>query len=128
MDQRKSIMWYSIAGCVGILFGVFYAFFGLEGLPIYQIIVPEKAINHWNNGLYGSTFIGFSVLLLFIGRRTFQTGDKELMKALFYGITSWLVFEAFFSLYYGVFLNIIVDVVLEVVLCYPLVQGIREHK
>jgi hypothetical protein len=126
MDQRNYILWYSVAGCIGVIFGVFYAIFGLESLPIYQIIVPEQSVIPWNNGLYGSTFIGFSVLLFFVGRRAFQTNDKEQMKALFYGITAWLVIEALFSVYYGVFLNVLVDVVLEIFLCYPIVQGIRK--
>ena len=72
--------------------------------------------------------IGFSVLLFFIGRRSFQTQDKELAKALFFGITSWLVVEAFFSIFYGVYLNVLVDVVLEIVLCYPLLYGLKENK
>jgi hypothetical protein len=126
MDQRNYILWYSVAGCIGVIFGEFYAIFGLESLPIYQIIVPEQSVIPWNNGLYGSTFIGFSVLLFFVGRRAFQTNDKEQMKALFYGITAWLVIEALFSVYYGVFLNVLVDVVLEIFLCYPIVQGIRK--
>jgi len=50
------------------------------------------------------------------------------MKAVFYGITSWLVIEALFSVYYGVLLNVFVDVVLELFLCYPIIQVIRTPK
>ena len=78
--------WISIAGIVGVLFGIFYAFFGLGGFPAYNALIPKEVLTPWSNGLYGSTFIGFSVLLFFAGRHAFQNNDKGLMKALLYGI------------------------------------------
>ena len=128
MNTKNSIIWISLVGIIGVLFGVFYAFFGLKGLPVYQKLVPDTVYPPWSNGLYGSVFIGFSVLLFFVGRHAFRTKDKPLMKALLYGIASWLIVEAFFSLYYGVYFNIGVDIALMVFLGLPLLMGIRSKK
>lgn len=125
MNLKKYRTWISIAGVIGVLFGVFYAFFGLLGFPAYRILVSREAIAPWSNGLYGSTFIGFSVLLFFVGRHAFQKNDKVLMKILLYGIFSWLIVEAAFSLYYLVFFNVAVDVALMIFLGFPLVKGIK---
>lgn len=128
MSKQTSIAWMSGVGIIGVVFGIFYAFFGLESLPVYTRFVPSSVYKAWSNGLYGSTFIGFSVLLFFVGRYAFQMNDKTLMKALLYGIMSWLVVEALFSFYYGIYINVGVDVVLTIVLGYPLVKGIRSKK
>jgi hypothetical protein len=127
MNKRISIAWISLVGIVGVIFGFFYAFFGLESLPVYRVFVPETVYKAWSNGLYGSTFIGFSVLLYFVGRYAFQKNDKSLMKALLFGIISWLAVEAFFSILYGVYINVGVDIVLVVALCLPLVKGIQSR-
>lgn len=124
MNQHNSIKWFTAVGIIGILFGIFYAFFGLAGFPAYGRLIPKEVISSWSNGLYGSTFIGFSVLLFFIGRHAFQKRDKGLMKALLYGIYAWLIVEALFSLFYKVFFNVGVDVVLAIVLGFPLIRGI----
>lgn len=125
MKSQHLITWISIAGIIGVLFGIFYAFFGLNGFPAYQQLVPTAVYTAWSNGLYGAVFIGFSVLLFFVGRHGFKTRDKVLMKALLYGLAAWLVIEAFFSFLYGVYFNIGVDVLLMIVLGFPLVVGIR---
>jgi hypothetical protein len=125
MSPRVSILWMSAAGIIGGLFGVFYAFFGLEGFPAYHLMVPAAVFPAWSNGLYGAVFVGFSVLLFFVGRHAFQTGDKVLMRALLYGINSWLIIEALFSIYYGVYFNVAVDVALSAFLSFPLVRGLR---
>jgi hypothetical protein len=128
MNSKNLILWISIIGIIGVLFGIFYALFGLNGLPIYERIVPSNIYVPWSNGLYGAVFVGFSVLLFFVGRHAFQTKDKTLMKALLYGILSWLVVEASFSLYYGVYLNVTVDIVLMIFLSYPLIIGLRKKQ
>jgi len=125
MSNKNLITWISVVGLVGILFGVFYAFFGLSGLPVYQKFVPNMAYIPWSNGLYGSVFIGFSVLLFFAGRYAFQNKNKTLMRALLYGIFSWLIVEALFSLYYGVYINVGVDIALMLFLGLPLIFAIR---
>lgn len=125
MSEKSSVTWISTVGVIGILFGIFYAFFGLVGFPAYGALIPQNVITPWSNGLYGSTFIGFSVLLLFGGRHAFKKNDTELMKTLLYGIYAWLIVEAAFSVYYGVYFNVGVDILLAVVLGYPLIKGIQ---
>lgn len=125
MNKIFFVAWYSIAGVIGILFGIFYAFLGLEGLPVYNLLVPKNVYTLWSNGLYGSIFIGFSVLLFLVGRYAFQNNDKTVMKALLYGLSSWLIVEALFSLYYGIYFNIGVDIALMIFLGFPLWKGIK---
>ena len=125
MNKKISILWFSVVGVIAVLFGIFYGLFGLDGLPVYKKFVPIEAYIGWSHGLYGSTFIGFGVLLFFVGRHAFQKNDKSLMKALLYGINAWLIIEALFSLYYGVYFNIGVDIVLMAFLSMPLVKGIK---
>ncbi len=125
MNQKSSITWMTTVGIIGILFGIFYAFFGLAGFPAYKALIPQEALFPWSNGLYGSTFIGFSVLLLFVGRHAFKKNDRELMKILLYGIYAWLIVEASFSFYYSVYFNVGVDILLAVVLGYSLIKGIQ---
>jgi len=126
MKQKYFLAWITTAGFIGIIFGVFYSIFGLKGLPIYNRIVPAASYDGWGRGLYGAVFIGFSVLLLLLGRRAIQKRDKELGRILFYGVAAWLTYEALFSLIYGVYLNAWVDVVLVTFLSYPLLRGIRK--
>ena len=128
MNQKNSIIWFTAAGIIGILFGIFYAFFGLTGFPAYNMLIPKEVIFPWSNGLYGAVFIGFSVLLFFAGRHAFQKNDTGLMKAILYGIFAWLIVEALFSLYYKVFFNVGVDIVLMLFLGFPLIKGIRSSK
>lgn len=127
MKQKTSITWFSFAGIIGILFGIFYSFFGLEGFPAYNALISENIFNNWSDGLYGSVFIGFSMLLLFVGRQAFKNNDKPLMQALLYGVSSWLIVEALFSLYYGVYFNVVVDIALMAFLGFPLMWGIKSN-
>jgi hypothetical protein len=125
MNHKTSVTWISAVGIIGILLGIFYALFGLGGFPAYNALIPKEALIPWSNGLYGSTFIGFSVLLFFVGRHAFQKNDKKLMKALLYGIFAWLTVESAFSIYYSVYFNVGVDILLAIVLGYPLIRGIQ---
>lgn len=125
MNKSLAIKWMSAVGIIAVLFGVFYGLLGLKGLPVYQMLVPANVYTDWANGLYGSMFIGFGVLVFFAGRHAFRKNDKELMKALLYGISSWLIIEAIFSFSYGVYFNVFVDAVLIAVLNYPLIKGVR---
>lgn len=128
MKSQHLITWISIAGIIGVLFGVFYALFGLNGLPVYKKFVPLTVYTPWSNGLYGAVFIGFSILLFLVGRHALKTKDKFLMRALLYGIAAWMIVEASFSLYYGVYFNAGVDVFLTIFLGFPFVLGIRSKK
>lgn len=126
MKQKYLVVWVTATGIIGIIFGIFYATFGLQSLPVYQKFVPATFFDAWSKGLYGATFIGFSVLLLLIGRRAIQNKDRELTKILILGIGSWLVFEAVVSLIYKVYVNVAVDVAIMAFLSYPLLIGTRK--
>lgn len=128
MNQKISIIWFTVAGIIGIIFGIFYAFFGLVGFPAYRELIPKEVITSWSNGLYGSTFIGFSVLLFFVGRHAFQKNDKGLMRALLLGIYAWLIVEALFSIYYRAYFNVVVDIALAIFLGFPLIRGMTKDK
>lgn len=123
MNQKNSILWFSLAGTIGVLFGILYAFFGLAILP-----APRDVLAPWGNGVYGATLIGLSMAIFFVGRLAFQRSDPDLMKALLFSIFAWLIVEALFSLYYGVFFNAGVDIALMVFLGFPLIRGIRSLK
>ena len=125
MNRKVAIIWMSAVGLIAVAFGIFYGFFGLDALPVYQKLVPSSVYTQWSNGLYGSVFIGFGVLVFLVGRHAFRHNDKALMKALLYGINAWLIVEAFFSLLYGVYFNVGVDVALMAALNFPLVHGIK---
>lgn len=126
MRQKHYILWITIAGMIGITFGIFYSLFGLEGLPVYQKFVPTESFKGWSQGLYGATFIGFSVLMLLLGRRAIQKRDSALGMILLYGIGAWIAYEALMSLVYGVYINVLVDIVLIAFLSYPVLKGVRK--
>ena len=126
MKQKLFTIWITAAGLIGIAFGIFYTIFGLKGLPIYRRIVPAASYDGWSRGLYGAVFVGFSVLLLLLGRRVIKRKDKELGRILFYGIAAWLIYEAVISLIYGIYLNVVVDIILVAFLSYPLLKGFRK--
>lgn len=126
MKQKYFVLWITVAGLIGVTFGVFYALLGLEGLPVYQKFVPKMFFEQWSHGLYGATFIGFSVLLILIGRRAIQHKDRELARILILGIGAWLLFEAIISIVYEVYINVAVDVALAIFLSFPLIKGTRK--
>ena len=125
MNTKNAVTWMTAVGIIGILFGIFYAFNGLSGFPAYNALIPKEVITPWSNGLYGSIFMGFSVLLLFIGKYALKKNDPQLMKILLYGIFTWLTVEALFSVYYSVYFNVGVDLLLAIALGYPLFKGIQ---
>lgn len=125
MSRSIAIRWMTFAGVIGLAFGVFYSIFGLGGLPAYHKLVPATSLEPWSNGLYGAVFIGFCILLLFIGRYAFQINDKKLMRILLYGVGSWLAVEALYSLIYGIYFNVGIDIALMVLLGFPLLKGIK---
>ena len=119
MNQKDFVIWFSLLGIIGTLFGIVYAFFGLAILPVSRdVLLP------WGNGVYGATLIGFSVTIFFAGRHAFRKNDSNLIKALLFGIFSWLIVEALFSLYYGVYFNFGVDVTLMIFFGFPLIKMI----
>jgi hypothetical protein len=121
MSTKMLTLWFSIVSVIGVLWGIVFAFYGLGVLPLFntEVLIP------WGNGVYGSTLIGLSTTFFFVGRHAFRKSDTDLMKTLLYGIFTWLVIEALFSLYYRVFLNVGVDIGVAILLSFPLIRGIR---
>src|SRR5258705_10592395 len=122
MNKNRLMLMFSIVSIIGAFWGVVFAFFGLGVLPVAspEVLVP------WGNGVYGATLIGLSATFFFVGRHAFRKNDAELMRALLYGIFTWLIIEGAFSLYYGVYFNVGVDIGILVLLSFPLIRGIRE--
>jgi hypothetical protein len=123
MNQKIAFRVISAAGIIGTLFGIVYSFWGLGVLPVErEVLVP------WGNGVYGSTFIGLSVIIFLVGRHAIQTKDEKLKQALFYGLIVWLVVEFLFSIYYAVFFNAAVDIALAILFGLPLMRGEKKQK
>ncbi|OGE73554.1 MAG: hypothetical protein A3I07_03875 [Candidatus Doudnabacteria bacterium RIFCSPLOWO2_02_FULL_42_9] len=122
MNDKTLIKWFSVLSVIGMIFGIVYSFFGLGILPVSKdVLVP------WGNGVYGSTMIGFFVLLFFVGRLAFRNGDITLMKVMLYSLFSWLIIEASFSIYYEIYFNFAVDAVLMIFFGYPLLKRIQQR-
>ena len=75
-------IWFSTISIILVLWGIVFAFFGLDILPIMNkdILLP------WESALYGAIMMGWGVTLFMVGRIAFSRNDKELMKAMLYGI------------------------------------------
>jgi len=104
-----------------VLFGILYAFFGLGVLP-----VDRQVLLQWESALYGAIMMGWGVTLFFVGRLAIQRNDPDLLRALLYGLTVWLVVEALFSAYLGVWFNVGVDIGVLALFSIPLMKSIRK--
>jgi len=118
MKSKRMIVWFSIVSIILVLFGLLFAFFGLGILPSQRAVLPQ-----WESALYGAIMMGWGTTLLFVGRFAFHKNDPELMKALLYGITVWLIVEALFSAYLGVWFNVAVDLGVLALFSIPLISG-----
>jgi hypothetical protein len=91
MKPKRMLQWLSTVSSILILFGILYAFWGLGILPVDRDVLLQ-----WERALYGAIMMGWGTTLLFVGRLAFQRNDPDLLKALLYGLTVWLVVEALF--------------------------------
>ena len=93
MNTKKMTIWFNIMSVILVLWGIVFAFFGLDVLPVINkdILLP------WESALYGAIMMGWGVTLFMVGRIAFSRNDKELLNALLYGIVLWLVVEGLFS-------------------------------
>ena len=87
--------------------------------------VNREVLLDWESDLYGAIMIGWGTTLFLVGRIAFRRSDKELLKALFYGIVLWLIVEAAFSFYLGVYFNVGVDVGVGILFAFPIIKAIR---
>ncbi len=114
-------IWFNTISIILVLWGIVFAFFGLDILPVMNrdILVP------WESALYGAIMMGWGVTLLMVGRIAFSRNDKELMKAMLYGIVLWLIVEGLFSAYLGVWFNVGVDIGVLVLFSFPIIKVLR---
>lgn len=124
MNTKQLTIWFSTISTILVLWGIVFAFFGLEILPVKNkdILLP------WESALYGAIMMGWGVTLFMIGRIAFRRNDTELMKAMLYGIILWLIVEGLFSAYLGVWFNVEVDIAVLVLFSFPLIKALRAHK
>jgi hypothetical protein len=121
MTTKQLTIWFGTVCTIFVLWGVVFAFFGLEVLPVKDraVLLP------WESALYGAIMMGWGVTLLLVGRVALQRHDAELARALWYGIAVWLATEAGFSAYFRVWFNVGVDVVVFALFSYPLLHASR---
>ncbi len=125
MHQKFLMTWFSIISIILVLWGIIFAFFGLDILPV----INKGVLLSWESALYGAIMIGWGITLFFVGRIAFKRKDTELMKVLLFGLTSWLVIEVLFSAYLGVWFNVGVDAVVLILFIFPLIKSIGlQHK
>ncbi len=123
MNTKQLTIWFSVVSTILVLFGLLYVFFGLGVLP-----VDKKVLLDWESGLYGAIMIGWGINLFLVGRIAFRRNDTELMKALFYGIVLWLLFEAGVSAYLGVWFNVGVDIGVLALFGFPIIKALHLTK
>lgn len=121
MITKQMSIWFNTISIILVLWGIVFAFFGLDILPVMNrdILVP------WESALYGAIMMGWGVTLLMVGRIAFSRNDKELMKAMLYGIVLWLIVEGLFSAYLGVWFNVGVDIGVLVLFSFPIIKVLR---
>ena len=121
MKPSRTLKWFSIVSIILVLFGILYAFFGLGVLPVDRHVLLQ-----WESALYGAIMMGWGVTLFLVGRLAIQRNDPDLLRALLYGLTVWLVVEALFSAYLGVWFNVGVDIGVLALFSIPLMKSIRK--
>ena len=119
MTSENRAIWFATISSILILWGIAFAFFGLNILPVHSpaVLVP------WESALYGAIMTGWGATLLLVGRLAFRRNDHELRRALLVGIMLWLIVEACFSAYLHVWFNVGVDAAVLMLFCVPLVGG-----
>ncbi len=124
MRTKQMSIWFSTISIILVLWGIMFAFFGLDILPVMNkdILLP------WESALYGAIMMGWGVTLFMVGRIAFSRNDKELMKAMLYGIFLWLIVEGLFSAYLGVWFNVGVDIAVLVLFSFPIIKVLRSPK
>ncbi len=117
-------IWFSAISTILVFWGIAFAFFGLDILPVMN----KDILLLWESALYGAIMMGWGVTLLMVGRIAFSRNDKELMKAMLYGIVLWLIVEGLFSAYLGVWFNVGVDIGVLILFSFPIIKVLRTTK
>ena len=121
MSEKTLVLWFSVISVTLILWGVVFAMFGLDVLPI----INRAVLLQWESALYGAIMIGWGTTLFLVGRVALRRGARDLAKALLLGIVVWLVIEAAFSARFGVWFNVGVDSVVLALFAVPLIAVLR---
>ena len=121
MKSKQMLVWFSIVSIILVLFGVLFAFFGLAILPVQKDVLLQ-----WESALYGAIMMGWGITLFFAGRLALQRNDTDLIKALLYGLSVWLLVEAIFSAALGVWFNVAVDIGVLALFSIPLISNIQK--
>ncbi len=124
MSTKQMRIWFSTISIILVIWGIVFAFFGLDILPVMNrdVLLP------WESALYGAIMMGWGITLLMVGRIAFSRNDTELLKALLYGIVLWLIVEGLFSAYLGVWFNVGVDIGVLILFTFPIIKVLRSHK
>jgi hypothetical protein len=88
-----------------IVLGLGFAIFGFNRF-VDAGVLPAEGLTEWVSAIYGSLMTGFGLTLLLVGRIAYRNHDRELLQALFIGITVWLALEGIFSAFLAVWFNI----------------------
>ena len=123
MNQKPLMLWFSVISAILVLWGIVFAFFGLDILPVEREILLS-----WESAIYGAIMMGWGTTLFLAGRIAFKRNDTELMKTILYGIFVWLVVEALFSAYLGVWFNVGVDIGVLFLFSFPLIKTVQSSK
>jgi heme/copper-type cytochrome/quinol oxidase subunit 3 len=121
MNKKQQALWFQVVTVILILFGLFYAFIGLQvfsGPPAN--LIPRNVLLPWESVLYGAIMLGWGTTLLLIGRTAFERNDAQLKKILLVGLAVWLATEALASAWLGVWFNVGVDGVVLALFAVPL--------
>ncbi|MHB8812966.1 MAG: hypothetical protein ACYDAE_06830 [Steroidobacteraceae bacterium] len=124
MSATKRVWWFSAMSVILVLWGVIFALFGLDVLPV----INRAVLLRWECALYGAIMIGWGTTLLLVGRVALRRGDRELTKSLGIGLVVWLVIEAAFSARFGVWFNVGVDAVVLALFAAPLLATLRSAR
>jgi hypothetical protein len=119
MNLKRLLIWFSTVSMILVIVGLVFAFFGLKILP-----VDRATLLPWQSAIYGAIMMGWGTTLLLVGRIAFRRNDTEVIKALVYGLTVWLVVEAAFSIYLKVWFNVGVDIAVFALFSIPLLKAI----
>jgi len=122
MSPKILMLWFRVISVILVFWGVIFVFFGLDILPVLN----KKVLLAWESDLYGAIMIGWGITLFLVGKIAFKKNDRDLMKILLYGLSTWLLIEASFSAYLGVWFNVGVDIAVFILFSFPLVKRLRQ--
>ena len=116
---RKTLL--SAMGIILVLWGIYFAFWGF-GVFVDMGILPADNLLAWESGLYGAIMMGWGLTLFFVGRIAFERNDRDLLRALHWGLILWLLVEAYFSVTLSVWFNVGVDIALIALVSFVLLE------